>query len=189
MARRRQVRHNKSSCVPAWLWFFSGLACGLLAATVAVQTGFISPPASLQVLDPAVEEGNTDVAESSDEIAPRQRQHDFYSVLPQQDNPIPVDELQRAAQQSTTTGSTTITADQSNARYILQVASLRSASDADGLKAELGLLGISATIVPVTINDTLWHRIRVGPIAEASSADQMRQQLENGGYQVQVFRE
>jgi cell division protein FtsN len=48
--------------------------------------------------------------------------------------------------------------------YLLQLGSFRSTSDADRLKASLALLGITARVEKVTIDDKgTYYRVRSGP--------------------------
>ena len=56
--------------------------------------------------------------------------------------------------------------------------SFRAASDAEQLKARLALIGIVAQVQTVTVDDTTWHRVRVGPVASAREADAMRERLQ-----------
>jgi cell division protein FtsN len=47
--------------------------------------------------------------------------------------------------------------------YWLQVAALKSATDADGLKARLKLLGLPVVVQKIALGETPLHRVRVGP--------------------------
>ena len=45
------------------------------------------------------------------------------------------------------------------------------------MKARLALLGITARVQTVTVNDATWHRVRVGPVNGAREAESMRGRL------------
>ncbi len=61
--------------------------------------------------------------------------------------------------------------------YILQAGSFTSLSDADRLQANLALLGIESRIQRVTIDDDVFHRVRVGPISDLTELNRVRARL------------
>ena len=67
--------------------------------------------------------------------------------------------------------------------YILQVASFRRMQEADGLKAQLTLLGFSPVVQTVAIDsDEKWHRVRIGPYADRDSLESARVRLRANGH-------
>ncbi len=181
MARRRQVRNSKPGYGSAWLWFFCGLVSGLLLATIALQSGWIQTPASLQVVEQPVEDDNPQGIAA--DTQPNQRQYDFFRVLPEQDHVVSTREIEQA---SRTDQSAVL---DEAASYQLQVGSFRSETDADALKANLVLLGVDVRVIPVNVDGVTWHRVRVGPLDSARETNQIRQRLEDAGYQTLVLRE
>ena len=73
-------------------------------------------------------------------------------------------------------------------QYLLQVGSFRTAGDAEQMKAQLALLGISARVQSVTVNDAAWHRVRVGPVNGARQAEAMRRRLADNGIESLVLK-
>lgn len=67
--------------------------------------------------------------------------------------------------------------------YLVQVASLRKASDAEQLKARLALLGIRTSIQRVTINGKGYHRVRAGPYRGKREMNKTRALLSSNGLQ------
>ncbi len=67
------------------------------------------------------------------------------------------------------------------ASYLVQVASLRKASDAEQLKARLALLGIRSSIQRVTINGKGYHRVRTGPYQGRQEVNKTRALLSSNG--------
>lgn len=67
------------------------------------------------------------------------------------------------------------------ASYLLQIASLRKASDAERLKARLALLGIRANIQRVTVNGKGYHRVRTGPYQGRQEVNKTRALLSSNG--------
>jgi len=69
------------------------------------------------------------------------------------------------------------------ASYLVQVASLRKASDAEQFKARLALLGIRSSIQQVTINGKDYHRVRAGPYQGRQEMNKTRALLSSNGLQ------
>jgi cell division protein FtsN len=66
--------------------------------------------------------------------------------------------------------------------YLVQVGSFRRASDAERLKAELALLGISSRVEKATIpSGETYHRVRTGPYADQAALDKVRALLKRNG--------
>ncbi len=63
--------------------------------------------------------------------------------------------------------------------YVLQAASFNNLEDADRLQASLALLGIESRIQRVTIDDDIYHRVRIGPITDLDALNRIRGQLRN----------
>lgn len=60
----------------------------------------------------------------------------------------------------------------------LQVGAFQRETDADNLKAKLALMGIDASISTVEVKDKgVLHRLRIGPMSQASDIDRVRAQL------------
>ena len=56
-------------------------------------------------------------------------------------------------------------------------------NDADGLKAQLTLLGFQPVVQTVAINsDENWHRVRIGPYADRDSLEAARIRLRANGH-------
>lgn len=66
--------------------------------------------------------------------------------------------------------------------YMLQIASLRTAADAERFKAQLAMQGIQAKVQTVTVNgkDT-YHRIQAGPYQGKQAVNDVRSQLKAKG--------
>ena len=64
-----------------------------------------------------------------------------------------------------------------NSQLLVQLGSFGNRADADALKAQVALMGVQATIQPVSINGKDWYRVRVGPLRGAREVEQVRSQL------------
>ena len=136
---------------------------------------------------------------------PPKPKFEFYTLLPEMEvvvpdedlpaqGPAPAESSPAAESAATDTESTTDPAVEEDAQgeadaalkaghYILQVASFRSMKDADGLKAQLTLLGFRPVIQTVAIDsDEKWHRVRIGPYADRNSLEAARVRLRADGH-------
>ena len=104
---------------------------------------------------------------------------DFYQLLPKIEVPgpntapattRPITEPTPPATKPLQTPSTT--------RYVLQVASFKSFTDADALKAKLSLLGLQVNVRHYEANDHQdWYRVWIGPYASQDDAHEAQQRL------------
>ncbi len=184
MARRGASRGSRNS-TPALLWLFSGVLIGLALAWYLAAKGYIAQPAAEPPVAAGPGRDEPPIAEAEPgESEPRDRsRYDFFTVLPEMEVVVPEQELAKRTQPDIEAAP--VTGDDA---YLLQVGSFRSSDDADQLKARLALMGIVAQVQTVTVNDSTWHRVRVGPVAGARQADAIRQQLQEGGIDSLVMK-
>ena len=62
-------------------------------------------------------------------------------------------------------------------QYILQVASFRSADEADALRADLIFSDLTATIESAEVKGSTWHRVYVGPFTDRSKLNKAQDAL------------
>lgn len=68
------------------------------------------------------------------------------------------------------------------ATYVLQIGSFKTAKDADTMKAQLAMLGVSTRVKPVTLkNGQIWHRVMTGPLSGKKQMEQTRAKLRKNG--------
>ncbi len=173
---------------PAWMWLLTGVLIGLGLAWYLFAKGYIPQP---EVTPESVNETAEQAPAGDEEVAPRSEdskrpQYDFFTVLPEMEVVVPEQELSRQAQPQAAPVPDTQAA--GGGSYLLQVGSFRDVSDAEQLKARLALLGVVARVQSVTVNDATWHRVRVGPVATAREADDLRGRLANNGIDSLVMK-
>lgn len=175
MARRQAKRGG--SAANGLMLFGAGVICGLGLATVVWIGGYLpvanETPAGLPIGhdEPPIAEGP--------ESERSRRQYDFFTVLPEIEVIVPRTEIEERARDQAEPAEL--------GPYMLQVGSFRSAADADGLRAQVTLLGLEARIQTVTVNEATWHRVRVGPFDTARDANSARRRLEESGYEAMVL--
>ena len=194
MVKRGASRGSKSS-TPALLWLFAGVLIGLGLAWYGASKGWIAAPqtetTAAETVSPRDETPLADEMKPGEE-KPGKSQYDFFTVLPEMEVVVPEQQLsenkkaEAAAQAQADSSDATVAGDTGN--YILQVGSFRASADAEQMKARLALQGFTAQTQTVNVNDETWHRVRIGPVAGARKADEMRVQLSQAGIDSLVMK-
>lgn len=174
-ARGRGARRGRKGA-SGWLWLFTGVLIGLGLAWYLFSKGFIPQPTPDE--SKAAGAQQSAAAASAEEVAPKPDQrkrsrYDFFTVLPEMEVVVPEQELSERAQPD----SAQAPGAGEGHRYLLQVGSFREMSEAEQRKARLALLGVVARVQAVTVNETTWYRVRVGPVDSAREADDLRSLL------------
>ncbi|HEX7813786.1 SPOR domain-containing protein [Dyella sp.] len=73
--------------------------------------------------------------------------------------------------------------------YLLQVAALPSASEAESLKAKLALQGFVANVATVNVNGQTYNRVRLGPFKSATELEATQQRLRSAGISAIALKE
>ncbi len=161
-----------------------GLTLGLVVAVGRLFPQRLRPPRRRPRSSPAAapEAGpapstSPDARGAQNTRAPRAREaseprFDFYEILPQFEVVVPeVDNGREPGRALATCRS------RSRAAYVLQAGSFSALGDADRLKAKIALLGVESQIQRVTIDDDVFHRVRIGPISDFDRLNRIRRQL------------
>lgn len=113
-------------------------------------------------------EGTPDVAEEP------AREYKFYDMLPQQEVVIPENERDAAKAPPPSKPNSPI---ERPGTYVLQPGAYRNLEEAERLQAKLARLGVSASVQRVSIDTDVFHRVRVGPIADLGELNRIRGKL------------
>lgn len=134
---------------------------------------------------PAARDGESNAAAARNEApatgAEAESRFDFYEILPQYEVVVP--EVESVAAPSAPPAAVA-----TPGSYILQTGSFRSHGDADRMQASLALLGIESRIQRVTIDDDVYHRVRVGPISDLDQLNRLRAQLRGAGVEALTMK-
>lgn len=187
---KRRTPARKSGGTPGWVWLLAGLAVGLLIAFLVYLDKLPLPKSSPKVAkeQSAPAKDTRSVKKEPQTKAPEAQAkekkgiaYDFYTILPEMEVPIPDNEPAARGLPPTPVDP---------GSYVLQVGSFKNLKDADGLKAQLALLGIVSSIQSVTINNTdTWHRVRIGPVKDMNKLDQLRNTLKQNDIHFMLLRE
>ena len=162
--------------VKPWRNFSAGLILGLVIGPLVYLSITADKGNVTQDQQTAAENLSKKSTESSSDSnaslkkLKNQIQYEFYDLLPNQETTVEVEpEPIRDAKKA-------------NKRYMLQAGSFRKASDADTLRAELIMKGLSNTkINPVTRSGSTWHRVQIGPYDSKRKMNQARNVLSKNG--------
>lgn len=188
-SRRSRSRSASSRPRGGMAPFLVGLTLGLSVAlgVFLVDHGYVS-------LDGLF--GDPATAPPSPKPSPAtQPRFDFYTILPEMEVVIPEEPVagggavtRPAPADAPAPGPAAVPAPGRAGGYILQAGSFRSAADADGLKAQLALLGYQASVQTVTINQDTYHRVRLGPFADLERANAARARLRENAVATLLLR-
>lgn len=112
---------------------------------------------------------------------PKSGRFDFYEMLPKSEVVVP-DEPEGARPDATTAPLVT------PGIYVLQAGAYSTYAEADRVKAQLALLGISAQIQRIAIEDQPYHRVRIGPIENLEELNRLRRRLRAANIDAMLIR-
>lgn len=178
--RRKKVRRSKNQPMAGWVWMLFGLAIGLsVSAVVYFKDNLPSWPAREAKQSAPAKLGRAR-AKIEPEAAPESR-FTFYEMLPKFEVIIP--EEDKAVRPDANPDPV-----DTPGIYVLQAGSYSSFTDADRAKAQLAMLGVSSRIQKVSIDDKVYHRVRIGPVENLTELNSLRQRLRQAEVEVMVIR-
>jgi cell division protein FtsN len=183
----KHTKTNSSASVSAWGGFTIGLLIGLVIAT-AVYIYDRRPGANIAANSAPIsneKEGSTSSAPTPDsaQSGDSGTDFDFYDMLPKQ-------EVEVARDKAKPTGSTSAAgAIDTPGSYILQVGSYRNFADADRVRAKLAIQGVESNIQKISIDNDVWHRVRIGPINNLNKLEETRRKLREAQIDALVIKQ
>ena len=183
----KHANKHSSSGVSAWGGFTIGLLIGLTLAT-AIYIYDRRPGAGITVNGAPLsneQEGSTSSVPTPDsaQSGAADGDFDFYEVLPRQEV-----EVARDAARPTNSSSAAGAIDVPGS-YVLQVGSYRNHADADRVRAKLAIQGIESGIQKISIDNDVWHRVRIGPINNLAKLEDTRRKLREGQIDALVIKQ
>ncbi|MFW2404217.1 MAG: SPOR domain-containing protein, partial [Gammaproteobacteria bacterium] len=137
-----------------------------------------SPP---QVEAPAPAKKPSKPAKAAATEATEATEFSFYDILPQFEVLIPEEDLSAQPAKA-------VRVVEEPGIYILQAGSFSSVADADRRKAELALLDIESRFQKVSVDDKVYHRVRIGPVDNLDRLNELRGRLNRAGIDAMVIR-
>lgn len=186
MEKRRRTEKSKIDLTSRFIWMFFGLTIGLLvAASVYIldqwELLFHEPTETTSESSPRVV-----VIESQRNPAASERPHpaerfDFYDILPKFEVVLP-------AVESEVTPDREIVPIGEPGSYVLQAGSFTNVTDAERMRATLALLGLESRLQRVSIDDDIYHRVRIGPLSNLNELNRYRRQLREAEVEVLLIK-
>jgi cell division protein FtsN len=110
---------------------------------------------------------------------PKQPRFDFYTILPETEVVVPDYEIKTRSREEQF-GKAKPT------QYIMQVGAFRAFSEADKLRARLGLLGIESRVEKAKVGNVTWNRVKMGPFNRPSNVSALKTKLSRNNIDVIV---
>jgi cell division protein FtsN len=113
--------------------------------------------------------------------APAEKRFQFYDILPGKSEPKPEIKTAEPADPAKREGK-------AGGALALQVGSFQNMKDAENMKASLALMGVEPSIQQVSLNDKVWYRVRLGPLANFEELNRVKNELAKAGMQAAVVK-
>lgn len=189
------------SRVPGWVWVFTTLASVAfvgflyyLSQIPAQSDGAQALRDSVQQTLPIPKKPDTDkpsttvAPEPKDSQTPTLEQaFEFYKLLKNDEVPITLPELPKPGERESVIPGDPPTVPPAGQRWMIQVASFSQVSDADRLRAELIINGLTEThLNTVELERGTYHRVMVGPFDNRSRLNKAQDILVDLNHEVIV---
>jgi cell division protein FtsN len=175
--RRRAGAAPRRSGTPGWVLVIAGLAIGAtVVATVFFVRDKLAPgPAPVENARPAAK------PRPRPSTAPPEKRFEFYNMLPNFEVVVPEEDHDVRADKTPAPVAVP-------GVYVLQAGSYSTFAEADKVKAQLALLGVSAQIQKITVEERQYHRVRIGPIEDLDELNRLRRRLREAKIDVMLIR-
>lgn len=110
---------------------------------------------------------------------------DFYKILPGNADAIPDPRPGEPKSTDAVKGKGDAVAKET---IYLQTGSFQNATDADGQKAKLAMMGVEASVQQVMLQEKVWYRVRLGPFRKMDEVTDMRSDLAKQGIETNVVK-
>lgn len=184
----RQTRGGPAKAgMPGWIWLLVGVAMGVAGAAGYYISRPLAPAPTTAAADTPPANGRKKI-----EIPPKEKSRfSFYELLPKYEVVVPKETRKPASKPAATPDSPTEApaATSTGGRYLIQVGSFNSRSEAEQQKANLALLGMESRIESITIdNSETWYRVRIGPERGEQKVQSILARLEDNQMRAYVIR-
>ena len=166
---RKKTTQATAAGASGFVWMLFGLSIGLVVAAGVYVADRWEPATATPAQSEAVSPSLSAAVESAEEPHPATR-FDFYDILPKFEVILPEVESQANPDREA------VAIDEPG-RYVLQTGSFTVPADAERMRANLALLGIESRLQRVSIDDDVYHRVRIGPISDLNELNAVRRQL------------
>jgi len=99
---------------------------------------------------------------------------DFYTILPETEVAIPDYEINTRNREEQFGKA-------KKTQYSIQAGAFKKFPEADKLRASLALMGIESVVEKAKVGNTVWNRVKIGPLNRSSSVTLIKKRLKNNG--------
>lgn len=181
---KRKTRRRTAGSEPTqgWVWGLFGLGVGLSVSAFIYLNS--RAPAAVAPQAPAPEVRTTPKRPPAQQESPPEEtkpKFTFYDMLPTFEVVIPEEDLAVVPNEPLAEVA-------SPGIYVLQAGSFSRYADADSRRAELAMLGVESGIQKVSVDDKVYHRVRIGPVDSLDRLNELRRRLRGAEIDVMVIR-
>ncbi len=185
MATRKKRTRAAADGAPGFVWMLFGLSIGLVVAAAVYVVDRWEPASIPPDQSEAVSPSRSVTVETAGDPVVAEEPHpatrfDFYDLLPKFEVVLP--EVESRA----TPDREAVSIDEPGS-YVLQAGSFTAPADAERMKANLALLGIESRLQRVSVDDDVYHRVRIGPTSDLNELNTVRRQLWDAEIEVMLI--
>ena len=163
-----------------------GLSIGLVVAAAVYIADRWEPASVTPAQSEAVTPSQSVTVEPEEDPVAVEEPHpatrfDFYDLLPKFEVVLP--EVESLAN----SGREAVSVDEPGS-YVLQAGSFTVPADAERMRANLALLGIESRLQRVSVDDDVYHRVRIGPTSDLNELNAVRRQLWDAEIDVMLIK-
>lgn len=177
----RRNRRRQASRRSRWALWAPIIAVGVVGG---LAVGAVLYRRDLRSGEPAVEPAATVARPAPPRPAippPRSGRFEFYEMLPKSEVVIP--DVADDSRPDTSPRPLEVPG-----LYVLQAGAFSSFAEADRMKAQLALLGITSEIQRIAVEEQQYHRVRIGPIGDLEQLNRLRRRLRDAKIDALVVR-
>jgi cell division protein FtsN len=186
MAKRKRSRKTTATGASSFIWMSFGLSVGLVVAAAVYISDRRAPAADVPARSDSVASSPTVTVVPSAESAAAEEPHpasrfDFYDMLPKFEVVLPEVESQASPdREAVSVGEP--------GSYVIQAGSFKAQDDAERMRATLALLGVESRLQRVSIDDDVYHRVRIGPTSDLNKLNGVRRRLWDAEIEVLLIK-
>jgi cell division protein FtsN len=167
-----------------WREFGAGLAVGLsLSVLVLIWQNYREKTAAAVTAETPKPEPRSNQSAAVGDAEDGPKNYDFYDMLPNFEVVVPEKDREVSRERDTTRAKI-----ERPGVYVLQAGSYRKQEEADRIQAQLKKQGIDADVQRVSVDDDVWHRVRIGPITDLTELNRLRARLRAADLDALVIR-
>jgi len=153
--------------------FGFGLALGLsLSVLVLVWQNYREKNSVAVAAETPKPEPRSDKSAAAGDPEDTAMNYSFYEKLPKFEVVVPEKDREVARERDTARAQI-----ERPGVYVLQAGSYRKQEEADRIQALLKKQGIDANVQRVSVDEDVWHRVRIGPISDLVELNRLRARL------------